>query len=245
MAMKKCLILLGLLLTFCMCSMAQTAITHTVKHGESLYGIAKKYGVTVELIKQVNPNMGDYFYEGLVLNIPVKIEDNPNQGTAESLGPTIVEPSNTVVSNPTEAPKPPLNENSNDIKTSGLMYWGFKGFDNYGYFTEALTYNGFGAEMAIRTQFKSHANYNIELGINYALGLYREDNIMVMAIGSFTPLSIRSQSGLFMDCCCSARLSVKYDRVAITGGYFYWWPKWGADSNEGISGFCIGLQYAL
>lgn len=49
---------------------------HEVQRGETLASIAKQYGVTEQMIKDVNPQMGDLFYVGLKLNIPNKIENH-------------------------------------------------------------------------------------------------------------------------------------------------------------------------
>lgn len=43
---------------------------HTVQQGETLYGIAKNYDVTIGEIKNANPGLGDALSIGLALNIP-------------------------------------------------------------------------------------------------------------------------------------------------------------------------------
>lgn len=45
---------------------------HEVQRGETLAGIAKQYGVTEQMIKEANPQIGSLFYVGLKLNIPKK-----------------------------------------------------------------------------------------------------------------------------------------------------------------------------
>ena len=42
---------------------------HQVQRGETLASIAKHYGVTEQMIKEANPQMGNLFYVGLKLNI--------------------------------------------------------------------------------------------------------------------------------------------------------------------------------
>lgn len=49
---------------------ANTSFYHIVKKQETLYGISKKYGVTIEAIKEINPDLGDYPREGETLKIP-------------------------------------------------------------------------------------------------------------------------------------------------------------------------------
>ena len=51
-------------------SVAQTAKTHTVQRGETIESIARKYNVTVDALKQANPNVKQTIYVGLKLNIP-------------------------------------------------------------------------------------------------------------------------------------------------------------------------------
>lgn len=50
--------------------MAQTTTVHKVRKGETIEQIAKQYGVSVDAIRQANPNMGEYFYIGMNLIIP-------------------------------------------------------------------------------------------------------------------------------------------------------------------------------
>ncbi|TCL65344.1 LysM domain-containing protein [Hydrogenispora ethanolica] len=48
----------------------QPVVTHTVGTGDSLYGIAGKFGVSVNALKQVNPLGADWLAPGQVLIIP-------------------------------------------------------------------------------------------------------------------------------------------------------------------------------
>ena len=50
----------------------ETAKTHTVQAGESMYGIAKKYNVSVDEIKAANPGISSSVQVGQVLTIPAK-----------------------------------------------------------------------------------------------------------------------------------------------------------------------------
>ena len=51
---------------------------HQVQRGETLASIAKQYGVTEQMIKDANPQMGDLFYVGLKLDIPKKQKNTVN-----------------------------------------------------------------------------------------------------------------------------------------------------------------------
>ena len=54
-------------------SFAQTSEkVHKIKNGETIESIAEKYGVTIDDIKNADPNAGGYFYIGMSINIPEK-----------------------------------------------------------------------------------------------------------------------------------------------------------------------------
>lgn len=246
---------------------AQTAITHTVERGETLEDIARKYNVTVEMIKEANPNMDGLFYTGMVLNIPTRANNDESASPPTNLSSDALEtayqalrPQPQPATTPTTTTPSARVKNDRDINTCGLMLWMFSSegetYENYGMTTEALTYNGFGVEAGFRTVFKEHGNYNIELGINYSLGLYKNEGTAVMLVGSWGPLSLRKQDtydankgrykmSVFLDTYVSARMTVKMGNFALTGGYIYWVPKWGVDiGSDGLNGYCIGIQYA-
>ena len=122
MPMKKktfsCIMMLMISIMTCM---AQTMKSHTVQRGETLESIAKKYGVTVEAIKEANPNMGEFFYIGMGLKIPEKksevekVEVVPAESVEAPLTETnttesVITPENAIVNNSTEAVSPQTNE---------------------------------------------------------------------------------------------------------------------------------------
>lgn len=126
MPMKKkafsCIMMLMISIMTCM---AQTMKSHTVQRGETLESIAKKYGVTVEAIKEANPNMGGYFYVGMGLKIPekeTKVETVKTEvEKVEVVVPTPVH--DTTVSTTerivySEAPQQPVASNNDSIKGS-------------------------------------------------------------------------------------------------------------------------------
>ena len=56
-------------------------ISHTIEPGETIYGITKKYNVTEEELKAVNPELRTAFRSGAIIRIPVKnnLPTQPNQ----------------------------------------------------------------------------------------------------------------------------------------------------------------------
>ena len=61
---------MGALFIIALAATTVSAATYTVRYGDSLYLIAKKYGVTVSAIKAANGLQSDVIYPGQVLSIP-------------------------------------------------------------------------------------------------------------------------------------------------------------------------------
>lgn len=229
---------------------AQVALTHVVKEGETLSGIAQKYGVSEALLKQVNPNMGNYFYVGLVLNIPAKIDNSINEGVESNNNDR--QESNAYLPTTIEAQSHEVTTKLvKEVVNRGAMYWGFDGYCNYGYFCEALEYNSIGMESALRTKFEKHSNFNWDIGFNYSLGLYHDTKNAMMITIACSPMSLRTQdtysmsegkykNDIFIDAYWSIRYTVKLGCFAFTCGYFDWLPKW----ENSTSGFCLGIMYS-
>lgn len=77
-------ITIAIMLMLCVnISMAQTK-SHTVTRGETIESVAKKYGVSVDAIKQANPNMGSMFYVGMKIIIPEVLAQTEKMPTTES-----------------------------------------------------------------------------------------------------------------------------------------------------------------
>ena len=127
--MKTMTVNLKCIVIFCLMFVVTNAVfaqdfqaNHQVQRGETLSSIAKRYGVTEQMIKDANPQMGNLFYVGLKLNIPQKgkMEDkkvNEKQENHNAFG--------YVVSN---------NENisENQFHTSNNMIdYDAEGVDNY------------------------------------------------------------------------------------------------------------------
>lgn len=81
--MKK--LLIGILMLMSALVTQAQQVSHTIQRGETLESIAQKYQVSVDALKQANPDAIDVFYVGMKLNIP-----------KETITPTISKPSETV-----------------------------------------------------------------------------------------------------------------------------------------------------
>ena len=83
----------------------QEYVSHTVAEGETVYSIAKKYGVEESAITKLNPDARESIYEGLALIIP------PAKKVASQDSVTTNTQTVPVVSGP------PIDENSLTFKT--------------------------------------------------------------------------------------------------------------------------------
>lgn len=88
-------------------AMAQQ-VTHTIQRAETLESIAQKYNVTVEALKQANPDVQEYVYIGMKLVIPAQaVKTEPNEERAESpalvpIVPQEIKPSENAIENRNE-----------------------------------------------------------------------------------------------------------------------------------------------
>ncbi len=157
-----------------------------------------------------------------------------------------------------------VNESNDGDKetfgTIGLMYYGFKDLDNYGLYWNMDTPNGFGMDFALRAQFKSHGNFNLDLLFNYSFALWQQNENQLLLTLAAGP-SFRSQEAidgfnkngsptykdkLFVDCGLNPRLTVKVGKFALTGGFYYWAPKFKFSKDDGAqTGFNVGLGYCF
>lgn len=147
-----------------------------------------------------------------------------------------------------------VQPNTDDEKESfgylGLMYYSFDGFENYGAVTGIVNPNGIGYELAIRSQFKKHGNYNFELLLNYSFGLWAQGANQVaftLAAGpsmrSYEEIEGMDKYGNFkykaataFDCILNPRLTAKFGNLIISGGYYYWAPKFKFSKDDGATG---------
>ena len=59
--------------------------SHEVEPGQTLYGISKMYGVTVDALRKANPETSNGLKVGTILTIPVDAIDTQNDGTPYSI----------------------------------------------------------------------------------------------------------------------------------------------------------------
>lgn len=141
----------------------------------------------------------------------------------------------------------------------GLMFYSFDGFENYGLFATHINPNGVGMDFALRANFKDHGNFNADILINYSFDLWSQNSNQLLLTLAAGP-SLRTQDQLkgidsrgkleydegkfFVDCIINPRITVKFGKFVLTGGYFYWAPKFKFTKKDGATGgFNVGLGY--
>lgn len=96
--MKKFFLLLTCLTIGITSMIAQNIVKHTLERGETLETIAKRYGVTVEKIKELNPETTQFIYVGMELKIPAIEVSTVKENSVSS-------PSNDIINTQESTPK--------------------------------------------------------------------------------------------------------------------------------------------
>jgi len=161
-------------------SVAQTAKTHTVQRGETIESIARKYNVTVDALKQANPNVKQTIYVGLKLNIPerqqMEVPKEQQQAIVEDSNASNLDNSvstlgNTSIDN-TSLTQVSKNKDIEDLKKVSIFYR-----MSYGFLKKPKGVKGYSDTYAIIMG----ANYNIVkefyigAGVGYTSSRFRFD----------------------------------------------------------------------
>ena len=163
--------------------------THEVKRGETIESIAKQYGVTEQMIKDANPQVGNLFYVGLKLNIPKRVKTNDAVSTKEPI-PDSTETEQVIVNGG--------GSNQNHALYNGMSY-DVEGTDNFfAYQPDAKIYGlGFDMDiskyvfggMAIYSNLKFKPDKALSFQINFNLGVKKRVlvNERFMLVGKLYP----------------------------------------------------------
>ena len=116
-----------ILMTVCTAMYAQDAkfrTQHKVEKSETVFGIAKKYGITIKDLIEANPHMNDAGYElkyGETLNIPFPKGQQPNNAANNTTTTPATTPTTQPVQTDISGPKNikvgvmlPLHDNDGD-----------------------------------------------------------------------------------------------------------------------------------
>ena len=165
--MKKILVCMFMLLPF-MSIMAQQ-VSHTVRRGETLESIAKKYNVSVYALTQSNPDAKDVFYVGMKLVIPSAKATKNEIKTPETVSPVVESP--TVQS---ETPKEETKKKSGFIQEIEGMIDAqdvtvvLRPDDKVYGIRISTNKSWFGMIFGATYQFVSHGTFNSYLGVGLA-----------------------------------------------------------------------------
>ena len=163
---------------------------------------------------------------------------------------------------------------SETMTSAGISYYGFDGFDNWGIAIQSIKPNGVSGELALRTNFDDHGNYNLDLGINYSFALLTSGDVKLyltaaagpslrlqdeykgtetvvtqhnsLALGKYTTSYDKENwdsNNFYVDCYLNARATLAYKSIAISGGYYYWAPKFKFGKKYKADGFMATVGF--
>ena len=160
-------------------------------------------------------------------------------------------------SSPTKAES--VKESNNDYETffpAQFVFLTFDGGNNYGIAVSQYTPNGIGFDWLTRASFKEYGNYNMDLAVNYTFLLSQNDDLSLFLTASIGP-SFRMQdvqeydfdaqkekdkTKYYIDGVINPRLLLKYKKLTLSAGYFYWAPQFKFSKKDGGTG---GLSLSL
>lgn len=243
---------------------------HEVQRGETLAGIAKQYGVTEQMIKDANPQVGNLFYVGLKLNIPKSAETKNNVKQKEVVeAPKVTnnedvyeQPQNSVVQNSKGSYSTQYKrasgivsatENNGFIVTTGIGYWSYDGFENWGFQISRLEFNGWASEINIRANLKKYGNYNMDIAfLGHSFGLTKSDNsilyLALVAGPSFRMQTVydwkKDKDKMFIDFYGAVSLNFQLgEKFLIKAGYNLWSAQFKFKEGYNADGVYVSLGY--
>ena len=262
--MKKVLLVFIAMMTMTV-AMAQQ-VTHVIQRGETLESIAQKYQVTVDAIKQANPDAVNMIYVGMRLLIPQNVQQLQNNITTDSLiskndtGKGVTTPIVAVAS----AQENPINSqylcDDEAMGSFNIVYYSFDGFENYGISGYVFRPEYLTCEFNTRFCLEKYGNGNLDLGINYTFPLVKQDEtrlFLALSIGPSFRLQrvpdpkLNEKTGVviedtkekfYFDAYSNPRLALVYKKITLSAGVFFWAPELKLEKDKG---FQTGVNFAL
>ena len=199
--MKKLLTIILMLMSVLVTQAQQ--VSHTIQRGETLESIAQKYHISVDALKQANPDAVDVFYVGMKLIIPT------TQLEGKNVEPTYVEEANpaqngsAISRNYSEQNQTPSNVSSDG--EGGLRNTWHLAFRLGPAFYKTEKTGGMKKEYGYSSTFSQSWGYEVSLGAHYyildnlyataMLGYYQASSSLSMnAIGSHNSTSVVSHN---------------------------------------------------
>ncbi len=257
-------------LMFCFTNMViaqDFLIKHEVKRGETLASIAKQYGVTEQMIKDANPQMGNLFYVGLKLDIPKQSDLIVNEQKNEDIetdSEVQIEEIQTQILDSDEDSKESeyLNDNDNIAELEddvaggiGIGYWSYDGGETYGLQITSLGYNSWAGEFNLRYSFGDVKLCNVDFAfLGYSFGLTdNEDYAIYLALVAGPSLGYRyvydvesqkEKEKYYLDGYAAASVHMQISRkFYIKGGYQIWAPQFKFGKDYRAEGFYVAIGF--
>jgi len=259
--MKRLFICLIALLSVTML-MAQQ-VFHTIQRGETLESIAKKYHISVNDLKQANPNTADMCYAGQKLIIPSpsnnvsvdnsQIETKSNAPVQNDIQAKTGIAQQSTYQNDTNVGKDMNTADVNYEQDGGLdiQYhaiddgWGISlesvvkyiifGLEyNFGKTPEGVTSNS-GLEIYLGGNYRYYLTENFYFEGRLLAGYYQWDVKYNKKIG----IDDQKQREAFVG--LSPRAGIKFGKLGISAGYRWDWVKMKFDKENCLDRFTVGL----
>lgn len=190
--LKRTAITMALLVASTFLALAQSTKVHTVKHGETLESIAKKYSVKKEDILNINQEASKDLYPGMELFIPNKSSSSSNYGNVaysdDSQGGQSVDNDRS-------------NKTSNEVNETRYQQFVGQGFEThtgFGKFSNesqgSSDYTPFGVGFSTSALFSEHSPFFVDAGLNLIYTKSKEEEHGVKTtftmISSTIPLNV-------------------------------------------------------
>lgn len=172
--LKRTAITMALLVASTFFALAQSPKVHTVKRGETLESIAKKYSVKKEEILNINHEASKDLYPGMELFIPNKSSSSSNYG-------------NVAYSDDSQGGQSVDNDRSNrmsyevnDTRYQQFVGKGFEAHTGIGKFSNESQvfsdYTSFGVGFSTSALFSEHSPFFVDTGVNLIYTKSKEEN---------------------------------------------------------------------
>ena len=172
--LKRTAITMALLVASTFFALAQSPKVHTVKRGETLESIAKKYSVKKEEILNINQEASKDLYPGMELFIPNKSSSSSNYGNVAS-------------SDDSQGGQSVDNDRSNrmsyevnDTRYQQFVGKGFEAHTGIGKFSNESQvfsdYTSFGVGFSASALFSEHSPFFVDTGVNLIYTKSKEED---------------------------------------------------------------------
>lgn len=218
---------------------AQISQTHTVQRGETIEGLAKKYGISVSDLQQANPSVKEYFYAGMELVIPRKSNtqdttpmqslNNSNKVAAATL-PSTNTRNNSVQTIKQKFPNLSFQSDMDGSDfTSVALTFGSDFTDlvgmAYGIQGQYFLYNGFGATLTVGANYglDDDADVVFRVGPSYVYPLTNMFYVMGTACYTLTLANYKGNKGTVSGFSVIPTVGMSFDRIKLgINGDLHW-----------------------